>query len=436
MRERLCLSLVIVAYLIFSLLYNVATPYRQVGYMKHQRGADGRPLVVQDIGAPDELQHANYVATLQSGKGVPVLKPGAPDLYETYQSHQPPLYYFIASAWATLWSMDPTTVHDGPYLRGLNSIIGAISLVLLFVAVKFGTGDRLIAVAAAAICGLMPMWVALHAAVSNDPLLFCFGTAYLAAMAGVLRSGWNPSRAILIGVILGLGLWTKTSALAFVLVSLVGAVCRWGESKQAWLRWLPAAIALVIIAPWWIRNTQVYGDPLAMGAFKAAFVGSAQRSNLVAMLGGGFGAEWTYWTQWFGWWTIRSFFGVFGQMDLFYDPIFYALALVGSLACVAGWASSWRTVEAGCERTFRWLCVTCCIVVAMLFLQFNLTYFQAQARYLYPAMGAISAGFAMGYVHWTKRSFAAWVILFVVLLAANWATVQFLTNEFAVRTGR
>lgn len=440
MRERVLFALILLVFGYFSVTMLSSVPYRQVGYMMHQRGADGKPLVVADIGAPDELQHANYVATLVKGGGIPVLKPGAKDLYETYQSHQPPLYYVLAAGWSKMWGMDLEGTHDGPYLRGLNVVIGAFSLLLLFLAVRTGTDDSLLALTAVTLCGLMPMWIGLHSAISNDPLLICLGCAYLAAMAGAIRYGWTVGRVILIGVILGLGLWTKTSALAFLIVSLIAAFAKMGSTDKPVMRWLPSLIGLVIIAPWWIRNVQVYGDPLAMNAFKAAFVGSAQRANLVAMIAGGdgssFGAEWTYWTQWFGWWTARSFIGVFGQMDIFYDAKVYAVALVGVLACVAGWAFSWRTCNENYQRPFRWLCVASFGIVALLFLQFNLTYFQAQARYLYPAMGAIAAGLAMGYSYLTKRNFYAFVALFGVMVVANWISVEFVAQEFARRIGQ
>src|SRR6185295_4224512 len=124
MRDWAPLAVVAVLFVACCVAFNSVTPYRKPGFLLHQRNpTDGRPVPVPDVGAPDERQHANYVKSLLDGKGFPVLKPGDPNLYESYQAHQPPLYYALASAWCKAFGIDPTA-EGGTGLRLLNTLIG------------------------------------------------------------------------------------------------------------------------------------------------------------------------------------------------------------------------------------------------------------------------------------------------------------------------
>ncbi|MEJ5169517.1 MAG: hypothetical protein WHU10_00875, partial [Fimbriimonadales bacterium] len=86
---------------ILAIGYASLTPYRAAGRILLQGHAPA-----QDIGAPDERQHANYVQRLLDGGGLPVFDPKDPNLYETYQSHQPPLYYVLAAGWCRALGID------------------------------------------------------------------------------------------------------------------------------------------------------------------------------------------------------------------------------------------------------------------------------------------------------------------------------------------
>ena len=184
MRPVTALCLVVLAYLGFAAFYAVKTPYRTPGLLLNQ----GRALV-PDIGAPDERQHVNYVTRLLDGQGFPVLVPGSPDLGETYQAHQPPLYYVLAAGFAKV-------VGVGAQLRWLNILIGIGTLLGVFYLAKWGFEDEWLGVVAAMVAGLMPMFVALHAAVGNDPLLFLLCTWTAALCARGVRKGWSVSLAL------------------------------------------------------------------------------------------------------------------------------------------------------------------------------------------------------------------------------------------------
>lgn len=426
MSARASLWLIALAYLFFASQYNRVTPFRTPGYLFLQRDpTTGQPLKVPDVGAPDERAHTNYVASVLAGRGFPVLSVGD---QEGYQSHQPPLFYLIDAAWCRL--IPTGRGAETPVARIPNMIIGLSTLLGIFFAARWGLGSDAVGLAAATIAGLMPMFIALNSAVSNDPLLFAICTWTLALCARSIRDGWTPRSAFWIGLLMGLGLLTKTTALALfpaVLIALLASKLEKRLVATALWCFIPA---LIVAAPWWIRNAALYGDPLAMKAFGLAFANSPKTIDFV----NGFGL-WTYLTGWLGWWTLRSFFGVFGYMDLFLSATLYRILAACAAALAIGWVVGRKRYDANeRQHAFHLTCWALLVTVTLFFLQFNATYFQAQARYLYPAIAPIAIGLAIGACAlFRKAARFAWIPIGVSLSLLNWHVVRVLEEGFYER---
>ena len=79
------------------------------------------------------------------------------------------------------------------------------------------------------------------------------------------------------------------------------------------------------------------------------------------------------------------------------------------------WLASWKKTE-GASRQVQIMNVIFFGCVLLAFISFNMTYFQAQARYLLPAIGPIACGYALGTLVLTKDrwlpALAALVIVF------------------------
>ncbi|MBS1706420.1 MAG: glycosyltransferase family 39 protein [Armatimonadetes bacterium] len=440
------LLVVLLLYVVLASAFNLATPYRTPGILLLQRGADGGPLPVADVGAPDERQHANYIQYLRENRSLPVFKPGAADLYETYQSHQPPLYYITGAIWSAMTGAVPVDPEAGFRLRFLNTIFGALTLIGIYCCATWsGEGRKMWGVLGAAIAGLMPMFMALHAAVSNDPMLICLCTWAFAYMIRLDRTELGWKHWIMLGTLLGAAMITKTTALG--LIPLVGGLVWVNRSRPGILLHAGSAVLLSILIamPVWIRNQSLYGDLFALKAFREAFTGNPTREQMIQMVQmmreakglSPAGAPQDYWLNWFGWWTLRSFFGAFGQMDIFYGPnIYRGLGALVGLTGVAGYLRK-RSVGKGDVETdghystLAWLFVA---IILLLFLQFNLTYFQAQARYLYPAVAPISLGIAAGILALAGRyrATAVWVVI-CSMASCGWLTQDFLKGQFAIR---
>lgn len=421
---------------IFATWFAAVTPYRQSGILLGAKGPDRRPLQVPDVGAPDERQHANYVTHLLDGKGFPVLDPKDPQLDENYQSHQPPLYYLLAAGWAKVVGADPGDPSTGGRIRWLNVLFGIATVIGTAVAASVAFGRASLGWTAGAFVGLLPMFLALSGAIGNDPLLFALGAWFLAVSAIGIRDGWTPARAALLGLAAGLGLLTKTSALAFLLAIPIATWPDSGGSKKAKdLRPLIIAfgLALLIVLPWWLRNQSLYGDVLGLRAFNSAFMGSPKAAIFVE----GLGAK-AYWLDMVGWWTLRSFFGAFGYMDLFLpDGLYRLLAALFLVFAVIGMGFRGRIEDSpeGLQRRFSLVCGFVVLIVALQFLNFNAEYFQGQARYLFPALPAFGIVLALGVERLAGplRSWS-WLIPVLILTALDLYVLSWIPGEFEKRS--
>lgn len=433
---------------VLAIVYAGETPYRSAGIL-YSFGHFPAP----DIGAPDERQHANYIQSLLEGKGFPVFSPGGADVGEHYEDHQPPLYYLAAAGFAKLVGVSDVANAGAYKIRWLNAAFGAGTILGIFCLGVWGMGRADVALGAAALAAALPMNCALSGAISNDPLLFMICTWTLAVCALALRQGWSLKLALCAGALAGLGLLTKTTAVALLPILLL-AILLPQKKRPSWAMVGAAAGAFAVLAaPWLIRNSSLYGDPLALKAFNSAFTQSRQKSDSIEQIkaenpeGGNY--EMIYWRDWVGWWTARSFFGVFGYMDIWMNETgspyqgrnpapnaVYRLLLAASLLLFLGWIASFFKSEWKETRAVQVLNAALLAIVLLLFLRFNLQYFQAQGRYLYPAIAPIALALSVGcFVFLKERGRIAVAVLAVGFLLLNVFAIAKLPSEFQKRMG-
>jgi hypothetical protein len=169
-----------------------------------------------------------------------------------------------------------------------------------------------------------------------------------------------------------------------------------------------------------------------MGVFSAAFQGSPKASIFIE----GFGPV-IYWLDWVGWWTLRSFIGAFGYMDVFLNENLYRIAFfVFVLIALMGVAATRREDEAD-NKGLHFMNSAFFAAIALLFVMFNLTYFQGQARYLLPAIGPISVAMGLGLSGLVNgRPFAGVGAIAAALLTLNAYVLTRLPAEFELRTNQ
>ena len=430
-------------HLAFAVSFALKTPYRTSGFVFMTRKSP-----TTDVGAPDERQHANYIRAVINNR-LPVLDPQATDLGEEYQSHQPPLYYLAASRVGQLTGQtDVESQSFGRVIRLFNCMIGAAGVVGVFFAAFWATKREDIALVSAAFAALLPMNCALSGAISNDPLLFTlisWSFAYCAQALNNEDESYTKKYLVLAAVFTGLACITKSSGL----VALAGFVVTLVMLRKQVPRKTLGAVglhALAIALPVWIRNQVIYGDPLAQKVFKEAFTGSAQKSMIIAQIEGSNAAgspEVQYWLNWVGYWTARSFIGVFGNMDIWLngksgpydnDPnLLYkgliAVIALGKMSFLLHLRNKWSEIR---KPVLIGLLIS--VLTGLLFIGFNMTYFQAQGRYLLPALAPLSLMFAIGWLNLFKSKLMPVLITVTILFGGT--TIYALTQlepEFSAR---
>jgi hypothetical protein len=398
--------------------------------------------------APDENAHLEYAQYLLDKKQFPVFAAKGAN-HPGYEFHQPPLYY---GATAILWSISPPAAR--PYAaRLLSMLCGALTLVLLWHALRLlFPNDEVLAALATGFVALWPLHINVGASAGNDAAagLMCAGIfwaiARLATRAQTPEYSWRD--AALVGVFFGLGLLSKSSCLT---VGLAGLGALWHiMQRRAGVRaampstLLALAVTILICGAWLLRNQTLYGDPLAAKIFDEAFKNSSPRPQAVMAATGVnvFGYLRAYFIVLFA--TCWGFFGgpntaigvlnPFGgrvrpdvaalqaQMLLPILPLMLAClaaTVIGKLAFLKWLQERWRSLEPVQKIVLLWWGIGMTLVCLAL-LRFNLIQFQAQARYLHPALLPMAALFALGWQRffYTPKRLQLFMVAFGLALLA------------------
>ncbi|HKQ57744.1 MAG TPA: hypothetical protein VJY35_07730 [Candidatus Eisenbacteria bacterium] len=226
-------------------------------------------------GLNDEPAHFNYVRHLAEHHELPiqvgnVRDPGAFERAD-FEYYQPPLYYLLC-ALPVHWSGE----NVGLWIcRGFSVACGLLSLPLLagvLGLLGLGQAERRAGVTFAA---LLPVHAYFSSVVSNDSLCWLMALAITHELLMRVQ-GWGPARPqprftlepdLRVGVLLGLGMLTKSAIIAFYPVTvLTYALVLQRERGRGALAGVAVAIgsSLLIAGSWYMRNLLLYGSPLAI----------------------------------------------------------------------------------------------------------------------------------------------------------------------------
>jgi 4-amino-4-deoxy-L-arabinose transferase-like glycosyltransferase len=402
-REWRWVTTLLALYLLLAVGYNLATPF-------------GAP--------PDERPHSFYVEHLATKRSLPVLRREQRDAYE---AHQPPLYYLLClPAWwvsRALPEGNPTGAWPREKtLRLVSTLVGAAGLLLIArLGMLLCPESSALALGATAFAAFLPMRLATAAAVGNDLLAELVFTATLLLLATAIRDGITRRRILALGITLGLGLLTKSTCILLFPIAAMGlalATSRRVDSprpcggSRSPIRQFVAALlgtfaVALLVGGWWLaRNQLLYGEVFVARTFERYFQDTA-RPEFFLRRGLTFGQYLLFVVIPL---TFESFWGIFGHMQIpMKPPSLYLLLLAPSLAAIGGLARAYRRRAAAPEgepgrgtgfdsaaRAVWGLLVVAWLLVAAAFLRFNTAFFQAQGRYLFPAMAPIALLFTLG----------------------------------------
>ncbi len=389
---------------------------------------------------PDEPAHYNYTRQLalrgqfpiiELGDYDPALVPIPPDDRTRpvdkieYEDHQPPLFYAL--------SVPVFVAANGSLLalRLLALSFGAITVACAYFIVQTlfdrNKDPRITSIAAfsAAFVALLPQHLHIMAGYNNDSLseaLLALTT--LLGVRVIMSPRANRWQTLALGVAVGLSLETKAQAyLALPLAGLALLLAQLPPTPKPWRAQLVAAlasvrqwwglgIAIIIAAPWWLRNMQTYGgfDLLGLGRHNEIVIGQPTTAQWVAQKGLN------------GWLldlfqiTFQSYWAQFGWMSIVIDRRFYlvflAFTLISTILFFVWWAQRKNAVN-----TSRGLTLLAALgaMTVLAFVWYNLQFVQFQGRYLYPALIPLAVAFALGW-HQALRRFGAQRWLWFALL--------------------
>ncbi len=397
---------IVVAYCVLGILYAVYTPPWQ---------------------SPDEPAHYNYVRYLAAHHRLPVLQAGdyPHDYLEKivrakfppemtidpirYEFWQPPLYYLLAVPIYLLFggALIP--------LRLFSVACGAGLLIVAYGIVRqvFPRNEAL-ALGTVALIAFVPQHLAMTAAVNNDALaeLILAGVMWgLVRWVASEEQEGEPRILVAAGVLMGLGLLTKTSTVVSVPLALVALVLRRKRANVSSVARLLLP-AMLLVLPWLVRNAAVYGglDVLAWGRHGAVVADQPRTAEWVALYGLGNVLRWGLTT------TFQSFWAQFGWMAVPIDVrIYRALALFCGLAGVGFvlhvmrvWRERSLRLDEGSQRAAS-LLVLWLLLTGASYLWYNATFVQHQGRYLFPALVPIAVFFALGWREALRPENARWL---------------------------
>jgi 4-amino-4-deoxy-L-arabinose transferase-like glycosyltransferase len=416
--ERAILLTILVAYAVLGALYAIKTPPWQV---------------------PDEPAHYNYVRHLVEQRRLPVLRQGDydQDYLEQikgakfaseytidsirYEFHQPPLYYLLLAPFYALFNGKLIP------LRLITSLFGIGLLVI-----TYGVGKSLssaesshrhpawLALGMTAFVAFIPQHIAMSAAVQNDILAELLIGIILLRMILWLKSGTSleAGQCILTGILIGLALLTKLPAYIALPLALIVVVLKYGPSwrKGAILLAIRPTVvslgalllpALLIGLPWFIRNATVYGslDLVGLSRHDQVVIGQLRTSEWIDQFG------WANLPSVFLSTTFRSFWAQFGWMAVPVDEriyvtlrMFTAIAAVGFVFRVA---DVWEKHLSLSKPVTLLACSG--LLTLLTYLWYNTTFYQAQGRYLYPALIPFALAWTIGIAEALRRDNIRWI---------------------------
>ena len=137
---------------------------------------------------------------------------------DSYEAYQPPLFYALM---APIFALLPGDILSRLFvMRGAMVLLSLVTLGALYRTATLLWGKaRLLPLWAVALLLVIPERTMAVTRVNNDVLVEVLAALFIWQLTHALRHGVTPQRGLILGLLLGLGLWTKFS-MAFLVVPL------------------------------------------------------------------------------------------------------------------------------------------------------------------------------------------------------------------------
>lgn len=397
---------------------------------------------------PDELLHYQFVRYLVDERELPTQQPEM----ALSQYHQPPLYYLIGSILtagiADEGTIPPRNPHWTSYpmekvhrdnkaqflstaemafpftgtalvthvLRGWSVLLLAGIVVLFWqLGKQLWPNQMQKQLLFLAIAALSPMLIYIGGSVNNDNLVIFLSVLLLLLTLKAIQNDFRWPTSLLIGLVWGLALLSKVSAVMLIVSWGVGLL--WTSwQKKDWSLLISRTLAIsaiaILLSGWWFaRNLILYGELTGLEQMLAIWGEGRLDSFGLSEITGGLIYSWT------------TFWGRFGYGQIILPPIIYwfyaVLALIGFIglcwrAAIIYHQGKWREIS-GIWYVFV---ATSLVYFAGLFYYVYRNLSGANGRYIFPALPAIAALMVTG-LSTFKLSRPAVITLILLLVAVT-----------------
>ena len=368
---------------------------------------------------PDEIEHFRYIQTIARTGQLP-----PPDGQRGGEYHQPPLYYLLNAPLLALLDdsgfelidersnpfyphqisipandnrnlyLHTRATESSPVAQAVHLLrlvpltFGVLTLLIcerLFARLFQPQSVRLLALAVAA---FHPQFAYLSSVINNDSLLILLASTVLLILVDSTQRGLTGRRALLLGVICGALLLTKTSGLFIgIVVALAFAL------NRSWWRWLPltGAVVLIVAGWWYAHNILAYNDPFLTEAWRRTWpddvIENRDRAVPLAMSRLPFAYQ-TFWARFGG--------GAVGLPDAM-QRVWDVLVIV---AFAGGLLRLLKNRDRANWRVWIILMTFGVIWIAATFYVAAMAWSGIQGRYLLPGIGVWAALLASGLTAW------------------------------------
>lgn len=428
-RERISVTLLLIASFVLFSLYSVATPLFE---------------------ASDELWHYPFVQHLATGGGLPIQHKDQTDAESPWRQEgsQPPLYYglaalasapFDSSNWREIRRVNiqgdmgvPT--RDGnanailhtqaeafPWARAalaahvarLVSILLSTCTVFFVYLIARELSQGMVAtahltpltfrLASMIFAGFVPMFAFISGSINNDNAAVMFSSLGLWWALRLVRvRTLTTQNAIIAGLITGLGALSKSSSLGLLGLFGLAAVFaivdwpRWQDRLMVKVRtligWgLILLTVTTLISGWWfVRNVMLYGDLLGWTAFLDVVGRRVPPATLAQLWSEREGFIWAYW-------------GVFGTLNVIMPTWIYymlnGLAVLALIGLARAIVQNIRRPKAKNHMHFNpaiWLCLFFLALTFGGLIRWTTLTPASQGRLMFPCIAVLAAAMAYG----------------------------------------
>jgi hypothetical protein len=411
-------------------------------------------LTTPTLEAPDEIYHYEYIRALVNTGRPPMLEEGGGRGF----GHHAPLYYAygaLVSLWVGEDDLGAWSERHNPFfgyrfgevgrdnknlylhpdsdafgrsdtwlgirvVRLASVLLGMITIWAVFqIGREVLPGRPEMALGAAGLGAFIPQFLFISGAVNDDNGATLFGALALWAMVRILRRGSSWRRCVGLGLALGMGWLSKLTAVALLPTAGLALTVAWLAERPAaaevttardrsWrelarLGLITFGVAALLIVPWLVRQTVLYGDPTGTSREMSEW-GLREEPVTLADLGPDL------------YWLRTSFWGRLGYNQIPLSGWIYALLDTATLIAVAGLArlvilhlrSFSRPWQSGISNLqFAVLAAAVLFTFGPMIVRRFLRPMPNFGRYLFPVLPSIAMLMVTGLSAWLPRRYHA-----------------------------